>query len=161
MSWLGALDVVGGNGHSYQLFLFDDGLVCVKPSFTRALPGALIGEGLGGALGGGLGGAVDGVISPKLSKLEAKVYALGADASAEKAADVLPRAILLPLDDIVSGRISGKRLSIKTRKRRLFTGFTHTLGGRLAKDDLDPANRLFAQALGSRWQQSSKESPST
>jgi hypothetical protein len=152
MSWLGAVDVVGGGGRSYQLFVFDDGIVCVRPTFFRALPGALIGSIPGGALSGAVGGVTDSAVNPsQLSKLEAKVHGLGTTASAKKAADVLPRAILVPLDDIVTGTISGKWLRIKIQKRRLFTGFSHTLGGRLAKKDLDAAQKLLATALGPRW----------
>jgi hypothetical protein len=156
MSWLGAVNVTGGGGKSYQLYVFDDGLVVVRPSIARALPGALIGEGLGaplgGALSGAIGGGIDSVVDTgQLGKHGAKVHALGPTANAREAAKVLPRAILFPLEDIVTGRLSNSKLHIETKKRRMITGFTRSLGGRLATNDLETARRLFARALGPRW----------
>jgi len=173
MSWLGAFTVTARNStFCYQLFVFDDGLVCVRGSIPRALPGAMTpalpgavlgvlpilvtngntGTLVGNLAGGKVGSAIDAALNPdQLSKFAAKVNALGANASSKLVSKVLPRSILTPLDDVERGRIAGHEFTIITRRRRLFTGFTRCLGGRISNDDLVAADRLLACALGSRW----------
>ena len=133
MAWLGVFNIVspGGQG-SYCLFIFDDGLVIVRGSVARALSVGIIG-------------------SNEPNELRSKLEAIGPDLGASQAANVLPRAILIPLDDIVAGEMSGSKFKITTRSRRLFTGYSHKLQGRLRKDDLVVGQQVLATALRERW----------
>src|SRR5580704_2941308 len=138
MAWLGVLTLgPNSDGPPYNLFVFEDGLVVVKASVARALSAGLI-------------------RSEGQNELGARLEALGPDVTAIRAVDILPRSVLIPLDDIEAGEVSGMRLKITTRSRRSLTAFRHTLHGRLRSSDLDTCEKMMSAALGGRWNGSVK-----
>jgi hypothetical protein len=67
----GPFSIFNSGGMEFRMFVAEDGIVIVRPSFIRHLPGAVIsallggaagGGAIGGAIGGGAGGGVDGVM---------------------------------------------------------------------------------------------------
>jgi hypothetical protein len=107
----GPLRINVGNNKELRMFVCEDGIVMVSPSFSRHLPGQLVTELLGGAIGGGIGGAIKGAISSKeYQEGDEKAKAIRF-ASAERLAASVPRSRCIPADHIRAVRV----------KRRLWT----------------------------------------
>jgi len=166
----GPFPILGGMDRQLRLFICEDGIVIVHPSFSRHLPGQLVagffdqalGGALGGLLGGGIGGAIEGAMGSKeYQEGDEKAKAVRF-ASAERLAASIPRSMCIPAGQveavIIKRRIWDLRLvTLVMQNRQLKGSAVHSLGSRkisflLTKKDSPPVLTSLRELFGDRFQ---------
>jgi hypothetical protein len=147
----GPFRIIGSNGMDFRMFVCDDGIVIVRPSIIRHLPGGLISQFLGGAVGGGIGGGIDGAMG--LSEYrKADQRAEAADfTSAKELAALLPRSSQYPADQITAASVKKNKVTFTLQKGRLSTLGLHKLMWRIGRDDTSILTAL-RELFGDRFQ---------
>jgi hypothetical protein len=103
---------------TFQIFVYADGIVIVRPSVIKHLPGQLVAGLLGGAVGGGVGGGLEGAMTAKEFERGNAVARVDDFQSATALARVLSRSKLYLSQDIAGVAIKKNKFQITFNHRQ-------------------------------------------
>jgi hypothetical protein len=145
----GPFNIAATNGMEFRMFVCDDGIVIVRPSFIRHFPGQLASGLLGGAIGGGIGAGIEGAMGTnEYRKADQKAGTTGFTSSEDLAA-ALPRSSRYLADQTEAVNIKKDKLIFTMQKRQPKNLGSRKLHWRIGKNDT-AAQAALRELFGDR-----------